>query len=189
MNILLFAGSLRTGSLNKKLIGQAKLLLKKSIDIKITMIDLQELNFPVFDGDIESSGIPENVQKLSKIVGESDALIISSPEYNASISAPLKNTVDWLSRTKPLTLSKKQILLLGASPGEFGAIRGLYHARACFETLGNFVYPRPFGLPKADKAFNEEGLLVDSITLEKLQKLLHEFIIYAQNHKANKSST
>lgn len=180
MKILLFAGSLRKDSLNKKLVRVANVLVKSNKDVEATLVDLQELQFPVYDGDIEVKGIPESVQKLSKLVGEADAIIISSPEYNASISSPLKNTIDWLSRVKPLQLSKKQILLLGASPGEFGSMRALIHTKPSFETLGNFVYPSVYALPKADKAFDEEGKLIDSQREERLQKLVNEFIVYAQ---------
>ena len=147
-------------------------------------MDLKDLQFPVYDGDIEAKGIPENVQKLSQLVGGADAIIISSPEYNASISSPLKNTIDWLSRAKPMQLTKKQILLLGASPGELGAMRGLIHAKPSFETLGNYVYPLVYALPKADEAFDEEGKLVDPSRHERLHKLVREFIEYAQ--KQNK---
>jgi len=180
MKILLFAGSLRKDSLNKKLMRVANSLVKNNKDIETTMLDLQELQFPVYDGDIEAKGIPENVLKMSKHVGEADAIIISSPEYNASISSPLKNTIDWLSRVKPMDLSKKQILLLGASPGELGSMRALIHTKPSFETLGNFVYPSVYALPKADKAFDEEGKLVDPKREERLQKLVNEFITYAQ---------
>lgn len=180
MNILLFAGSLRKDSLNKKLIAVAHEMVKSHNNTEATLVDLQLLNFPVYDGDIESKGIPESVVKLSKLVGEADAIIISSPEYNGSISSPLKNTIDWLSRVRPMQISKKPILLLGASPGDLGAMRGLIHSRNPLEALGNFVYPSPYGLPKADKAFDQDGKLVDPARQEKLQKLVDEFLVYAK---------
>lgn len=180
MKILMFAGSLRAGSLNKKLIRVAKLMADNQNNVETTLIDLQDLQLPVYDGDIEAKGIPESVLKLSKYIAEADAIIISSPEYNASISGALKNTIDWASRTKPMQLAKKQVLLLGASPGEQGAMRGLIHTKPSFETLGNFVYPSVYALPKADKAFDDEGKLVDPQRAERLQKLLNEFIDYAQ---------
>ena len=183
MKILLFAGSLRVDSLNKKLVRVAKLIAESHNNVETTLIDLKDLQFPVYDADIESQGIPESVQKLSELVGAADAIIISSPEYNASISAPLKNAIDWVSRARPMQLAKKQILLLGASPGDLGAMRGLIHCRPAFETLGNFVYPSVYALPKADKAFNEEGKLVDPARHEKLQKLVSEFLVYAQKQK------
>lgn len=180
MKILLFAGSLRVDSLNKKLIRVAKLMTETHNNVESTLVDLKDLHLPVYDGDIEAKGIPEGVQKLSQLVGEADAIIISSPEYNASISSTLKNTIDWVSRTKPMPLSKKQILLLGASPGELGAMRGLIHTKPSFETLGNYVYPAVYALPKADKAFDQEGKLVDQLRHERLQKLVGEFIGYAE---------
>jgi len=180
MKILLLAGSLRVDSLNKKLIRVAKLITENQNNVESTLVDLKDLHLPIYDGDIEAKGIPEGVQKLSQLVGEADAIIISSPEYNASISSTLKNTIDWISRTKPMPLSKKQILLLGASPGELGAMRGLIHTKPSFETLGNYVYPSVYALPKADKAFDEEGKLVDPARHERLQKLVNEFIGYAQ---------
>jgi chromate reductase len=182
MKVLLFAGSLRKASLNKKLVGVADDVLKKINGVEATVIDLQALQFPVYDGDIEEKGIPEGVTKLAKAIEASDALVISSPEYNGSISGVFKNTIDWVSRVKPMPLTKKHILLLGASPGELGAMRGLLHDRAPLEALGNFVYPQPYGLPKADKAFDQNNKLVDADRLERLEKLIKAFVEHTQKH-------
>lgn len=180
MKILLFAGSLRKDSFNKKLVLVANQVLQDS-NIETTVVDLQPLEIPVYDFDIETKGIPLNVQMLSQFVSEADAIIISSPEYNGSISSPLKNTIDWLSRAKPMNLSKKQVLLLGASPGELGAMRGLLHSKMPFEALGNFVYPRVYGLPKADQAFGDNNKLSDAKRQETLAKLISEFIEHCKN--------
>jgi chromate reductase len=179
MKILLFAGSLRKDSLNKKVVRYTDKMLKNILDIESTIVDLQKFNIPLYDGDIESRGIPEGVQNLAKYVASSDALIISSPEYNGGMSGPLKNTIDWLSRVKPMPLKAKPILLLGASPGAFGATQGLAHARVPFEKLGNFVYPQAMGFPRAHEAFDENEDLKDSDQADKLQKLIKTFIGYA----------
>ncbi|MBC7427759.1 MAG: NAD(P)H-dependent oxidoreductase [Bacteriovorax sp.] len=179
MKILLFAGSLRKDSLNKKVVRFTDKLLKSNLDLKTTVVDLQTLNIPVYDGDIETAGIPEGVKTLAALVASANAIIISSPEYNGSMSSPLKNTLDWLSRVKPLPITKKPILMLGASPGALGATRGLAHARWPLETLGNFLYPEAMGFMHADQAFDENEDLKDPVQLAKLQKLINSFIEYA----------
>lgn len=180
MKVLMFAGSLRKESLNKKLLRVAKKILEKSTDVEASLIDLQDYQLPVYDGDIESRGLPEGVQKIAAMIREVDVLIISSPEYNGSISGPLKNTIDWISRTRPMPLEKKHVLLMGASPSGLGAVRGLLHSRAPFEKLENFVYPDFFGLARAHEAFNEEGDLKDETQYERAQKLITDFVIHCQ---------
>lgn len=182
MKILLFAGSLRKASLNKKLLGNATKILQKRDNVETVLVDLQELNFPVYDGDIEAAGIPESVLLFAKHISAADAIVISSPEYNGSISSPLKNAIDWASRVKPIPLTKKQILLLGASPGELGAMRGLIHARNPFEALGNYVFPQSYGLPKADLAFDENNNLVDPARMDRLDKLIASFMEHCQKY-------
>lgn len=179
MNILLFSGSLRKDSLNKKLIAVAENILSLSGHTP-KVVDLKNLALPVYDGDIEAQGMPANVSQLGSDIQNAEAIIISSPEYNGSIAGSLKNTVDWISRLRPVPLSKKPILLMGASPGYYGSIRALGFTRAPFETLGSFVYPQTFALPSADKAFEDGQKLKDSATQKKLEDLIAGFISYAK---------
>src|SRR5438128_1846133 len=99
--ILAFAGSLRNDSYNKKLVQIAAASARRA-GAEVTCIDLKDYPLPIYDGDIEAaSGIPENGQKLKKLFLEHDGLLIAAPEYNSSISAALKNTIDWVSRPVP----------------------------------------------------------------------------------------
>ena len=179
MKVLLFAGSLRKDSLNKKVVRFTDKILKNIKDVESIVVDLQPLQIPVYDGDIETAGIPAGVLTLAKHIAEADAIIISSPEYNGSMSSPLKNTLDWVSRVKPMPLMNKPILLLGASPGALGATRGLAHARQPMETMGNFLYPQAMGFMHADQAFDENEDLKDAAQVEKLNKLVNSFLGYA----------
>lgn len=178
MNILLLPGSLRRESLNKKLLLTAQALLPASVSAEL--VDLKALNIPVYDGDVEQENFPAGVHHLGKKVQEAKALIIASPEYNGSISSPLKNTIDWLSRLKPLPLANKPILMMAASPGALGGVRGLGHSRQPLENLGAYLYPQSFGLAKANEAFQATGPFVDVKTEERVRALLNSFLIFAQ---------
>ncbi len=123
-------------------------------------LDLRDYPMPIYDGDQEQEdGIPGPVQRLAAKIIEADGLIVPAPEYNGSISSVLKNTIDWLSRVKPMPLKGKHLLLLSASPGGCGGVRGLWHSRVPFEALGVHVFPEMMSLPNAGLAFDEAGHL------------------------------
>ncbi len=172
MKILIFAGSLRVDSVNKKNAREA-VRLTSELGAEAEFIDLRDYPMPPYDGDIEAQGIPEIVKKLSAKIAAVDALIISTPEYNASIPGTLKNVIDWLSRDKPVTMNDKHLLLLAASPGMFGGMRALWHSRQPFEQLGVHVYPEMLGLKDAYNAFDASGKLKDD---KGLKTLIEKFI-------------
>lgn len=177
MKILIFAASLRKDSLNKKLASQAKNILSTLPNIEIDFADFREFEMPIYDGDLESTkGIPKGALEFISRIQSANALIVSTPEYNGSIPGSLKNALDWGSRAKPNPFDTKPVLLLGASPGALGSIRGLWHSRVPFEALGAFVYPQMFGLAKAHEAFDESGTLKDLKNLEQLTKTLHGYL-------------
>lgn len=178
MKLLIFAGSLRADSCNKKFAREA-VRLATAAGVEAEFLDLKEYPMPVYDGDIEaSSGIPETTKALGKKIAAADALVISTPEYNGSIPGILKNTIDWLSREKPVSLEGKHLLLLAASPGALGGTRSLWHSRQPFEVIGTHVFPGMMGLNDAYHAFDEQGQLKDEKTLGRLQTLLGQFITY-----------
>ncbi len=176
MNLLIFAGSLRADSCNKKFAREA-LRLAKEAGVEGEFLDLKDYPMPPYDGDIEAaSGIPETTIRLGKKIASADALLISTPEYNGSIPGVLKNVVDWLSREKPVSLTGKHLLLLAASPGALGGIRSLWHSRQPLEALGVHVFPGMMGLPNAYNAFDGQGQLKEDKTLQNLRKTLDQFI-------------
>ncbi len=142
-------------------------------------IDLKPLNLPVYDGDIENEKFPEAVNELGAKLKSAAAWIVVSPEYNGSISSPLKNTIDWLSRLKPHPFDKKPVLLMAATPGGMAGIRTLLHSRQPLESLGCYLYPQGFGLAKAHEAFDAQGKLLDVKTQERLREVLKNYIAYA----------
>lgn len=163
--ILAFAGSTRTDSLNKKL-ARAAAQIARDAGAEVTFVDLRDLALPLYDGDLEAaSGLPEGARKLKTLLRESDGLLIASPEYNSSITAVLKNAIDWASRAEsddepPLVAYRgKAAALLSASPGALGGLRGLVHLRAILGNIGVIVLPDQAALGKAHEAFNEDGTL------------------------------
>lgn len=184
MKILLFSGSLRTESFNKKLIHVVHNHLSNKYKHPLTIVDLKDYNLPVYDGDLEKDGLPAQVQKWCETIKNHDVIFISTPEYNSSIAGPLKNAIDWASRSKPNCLSQKSIFLLGASTGALAAVKGLTQSRIPLEALGNYVYPTTFGLPKAQEAFSENKELKDSDMQKRLTGLVDAFMDYSAKLKS-----
>jgi NAD(P)H-dependent FMN reductase len=107
--------------------------------------------------------------------------LICAPEYNSSISAVLKNAIDWVSRPQPnepsgVAFRGKVAALLSASPGNLGGIRGLNTVRQVLNTLGVLVLPTQFGLPRANEAFAEDGSLKDPAQQKTVAGLAKELV-------------
>jgi chromate reductase len=164
--ILAFAGSTRSDSWNKKLVKVAA-EGATSAGAEVTLIDLRDYALPLYDGDLETAGIPEAALKLKRLFLEHQGLLISSPEYNSSISGVLKNTIDWVSRSAPgegalACFADKVAGLLSASPGALGGMRGLVHLRAILGNIKVLVLPDQVAVSKAHEAFSPDGSLKDA---------------------------
>jgi chromate reductase len=164
--ILALAGSTRADSFNKKLVQTAAAFAEK-VGAAVTVIDLRDYPLPLYDGDLEESeGSPEHATMLYALFKSHDAVLISSPEYNSSISGVLKNDIDWISRPRdgepPLAaFSGKVAGLLSASPGQLGGLRGLVHLRSILGNIGMVVIPEQVAVGAAHEAFAENGSLID----------------------------
>jgi chromate reductase len=174
--ILAFAGSLRADSYNKKLVRIAAAGAQEA-GAEVTLLDLRELPLPIYDGDLEAAeGLPENALRLKELMKASDGFLIAAPEYNASITAALKNALDWASRPAPgepslAAFQGKAAALMSASPGALGGLRGLIHVRAILGTLGVLVVPNQVAVMKAHEAFTPGGHLADEQLRQSVEQL------------------
>lgn len=165
--ILAFGGSLRRDSFNQKLAALAA-EGARAAGAEVTVISLRDFPLPVFDQDLEEeSGKPEAAARLKALFASHDGLLIASPEYNSSVTAALKNAIDWVSRAdsddEPAlsALSGKSAVICAASPGGLGGLRGLVHLRAILGNIGITVLPDQFALGSAHNAFAPDGSLTD----------------------------
>jgi len=164
--ILALGGSTRKDSYNKKLVHIAA-KGARSTGAEVTLIDLRDLALPLFDQDLEAAeGPPPGATKLKRLMIEHDGFLISSPEYNSSITGVLKNAIDWASRPAPnepplVAFKGRVATLMSASPGALGGLRGLVHLKAILGNIGVLVLPDQVAVAKAFEAFNEDGSLKD----------------------------
>ena len=174
--ILAFAGSTRTDSYNKKLVKIASTGATEA-GADVTVIDLRDFPMPIYDGDLEQKdGLPSNARKLKDLMLAHQGFLISSPEYNSSISAVFKNTIDWASRQSegeiPLACFKNKVAgIMSASPGMLGGLRGLVHVRSILGNIGVIVMPDQITIAKAHEAFNEDGTLKDKKQEDQVKKI------------------
>ncbi|MBL8473504.1 MAG: NAD(P)H-dependent oxidoreductase [Rhodocyclaceae bacterium] len=185
IRIVVFAGSTRTDSLNKKLARQAARAVDEAGG-ESAYFDLRDYPMPLYDGDLEArEGIPPNALAIRNYLQNAKGLIIASPENNSSMSAVLKNTLDWVSRPwhgKPgdLPYRGRVAALIAASPGALGGLRGLGHLRATLQGLGVLVLSEQMALPRADQAFDGDGRLVDAKQQAKLQEIATRLVDVAK---------
>lgn len=179
--ILVFAGSTRLDSYNKKLAAAAAKGAEKA-GAEVTLIDLRDYPLPLFDEDLEAAeGMPENGQALRALFLRHDGLLIATPEYNGSLPAVLKNTIDWLSRRQgdegPLVcFNGKVALLVSTSPGGLGGMCALRHLQTVLMGIKVIVLPEQKAIPNAGKVFDAQGIADEKIRadVEKLGARLVE---------------
>ncbi len=187
--ILVFAGSIRTGSMNARLAGLATREFALA-GADVTRISLLDYPMPLYDGDLESrSGAPESAISLKRMMMTHHGVFIASPEYNASVTPLLKNTLDWISRVRegrepPLAAYKDRAFALGgASNGNFGAMRSLMALRQVLEIgCGALVIPEQIAVARAGDAFDEGENFRDESNATRLKRVVHSLINFARHY-------
>jgi NAD(P)H-dependent FMN reductase len=160
---LVFGASLRQASFNNRLATLAADVAAEQGAV-VDRADMRDFECPPYDADVEQGpGLPQPARELCRRIKESDAFIISSPEYNASMPGHLKNSIDWASRSRPQPFNGHQALLLSASPSMVGGNRGLWSLRVPLEHLGARIYPDMFSLAQAHEAFATNGRLANDV--------------------------
>ncbi|MCU0620532.1 MAG: NAD(P)H-dependent oxidoreductase [Gemmatimonadales bacterium] len=176
MRLLAFAASLRQASFNRKLLAVAAGLARRH-GVEVLEHPFADFDVPAYSGDVQDrDGIPAPALRLGQLIQETDGLLLAAPEYNYSLPGHLKNTIDWVSRIRPVPLRGRWAFLMSASTGAVGGIRGLWQLRIPFEGLGTFVHPDMFSLPHAAQAFTPEGDLADAAVRERLETMLAGYL-------------
>jgi NAD(P)H-dependent FMN reductase len=179
--ILVFAGSSRKDSLNKKL-AQAAAQMVQRLGVETTFVDLADYPMPLYDGDVEEAqGLPQSMLKLYPLFKAADGLLIACPEYNSSITPLLKNTIDWLSRPQEGeprlgAFAGKVVGVMGTSPGALGAMRVLRHVREIMGNIGCLVIPQQVGVPNGSQVFGPDGNIIDEATNIRLEEMVKAMV-------------
>ncbi|MEM7426149.1 MAG: NAD(P)H-dependent oxidoreductase [Pseudomonadota bacterium] len=176
IKILAFAGSARPGSYNAQLVriaGRAA----ESAGAEVTYLDLSEISLPLFDQHTQiNEGFPDAAVQLKELMPQQDGFLFSSPEYNASIAAPMKNMIDWVSRSLPgegwkICFAGKAAAIMCASTGGLGGLRSLAHMRDILSAMHVLVLPQQVTVGNAKDAFSEDGGLNDADLQERTEAL------------------
>ena len=173
---LVFSASLRQDSFNGRLATLAAATIEANGG-RVELRGMRDFDAPSYDAGIQAEqGFPSGAEALREAIQQSDAFVISSPEYNFSIPGALKNSIDWVSRFSPQPLNEKHGLLMSASPSMAGGNRGLWALRVPFEHLGARLYPDMFSLARAHEAFDAEGRLSNAQLQERFENNVVNFM-------------
>jgi chromate reductase, NAD(P)H dehydrogenase (quinone) len=171
LKILGICGSLRNASLNMAALRACSELLAQGMTLHITSIG----DIPMYNQDVFDAGMPEPVRRLRSEIAAADGLLFASPEYNFSLSAPLKNAIDWASRPPNQPFHDKPCAMFSCTPGPLGGARVQYDLRRMLAQLWAYPLPRPeVFIGNAPSKF-ADGKLTDEVTRKFLGELLCGF--------------
>ena len=171
LKVLGICGSLRKGSLNMAALRACNDLLPQGMTLHITSI----ADLPIFNQDMFEAGIPEPAKRLRSEIAAADGLLFACPEYNFSLTAALKNAIDWASRPPNQAFQDKPAAMFSCAPGPLGGARVQYDLRRILVQLWSYPLPRPeVFIGMAPTKFTE-GKLTDETTRKFLTELLAGF--------------
>ncbi len=186
LKILVIPGSLRSGSLNARLAAVIAHELVQS-GAEVTRISLSDFPLPIYDGDLQAkSGVPKNAVNLKRMIGAHHGVLIVTPEYNSSVPALVKNTIDWVSRVQDAGESRGKVFrerafaIAAASGGRLGGTRALAALRLILSACHATVIPNQLALSFADQAYDEMDRLKLPADIEALKALVRQLIDVSQ---------
>ncbi|KMT17114.1 hypothetical protein BVRB_2g041680 [Beta vulgaris subsp. vulgaris] len=173
INVAALCGSLRKNSYNRGLLRSAMKICSESIEgMKIEYIDISPL--PMINTDLEVGGTyPPVVEAFRQKILEADSVLFASPEYNYSVTPPLKNAIDWASRPPNVWADKAAAII--STGGGFGGGRAQYHLRQIGVYLDlHFINKPEFFLNafQPPAKFDSDGNLIDAEAEERIKKVL-----------------
>ena len=174
MVVLGLCGSLRRGSYNRRLLAAAAAELPRGVSLEV----LEGLaDIPPYNQDDEDGATPEAVEALRDAITAADAVLITTPEYNASVPGQLKNALDWASRPFPdNALRDKPVAVVGASTGLFGAVWAQAELRKVLNAIGAHVVEGELPVGRAHDAFADDGGLDDPNLRSALAALVEQLL-------------
>jgi chromate reductase len=186
LRILVIPGSLRTGSLNAKLAATiAHELLQAGAEV--TRISLSDFPLPIYDGDLQAkSGVPKHAVNLKRMMGTHQGVLIVTPEYNSSVPALVKNTIDWISRVQDAHETRGQVFrdrafaIAAASGGRLGGTRALSALRQILTACHAMVVPNQLSLSFAEEAYDDKDRLKHSADIEAMGAMVRQLIEFSQ---------
>jgi chromate reductase, NAD(P)H dehydrogenase (quinone) len=186
LKILVIPGSLRTGSLNARLAAAAAYEFAQA-DAEVTRISLGDFPLPIYDGDLQTkSGVPKNAINLKRMIGAHHGVLIVTPEYNSSVPALVKNTIDWVTRVQDASEARGQVFretpfaIAAASGGRLGGTRALAALRLILSACHATVIPNQLALSFADQAYDDMDRLKHPADIQALSALVRQLIDVSQ---------
>jgi chromate reductase, NAD(P)H dehydrogenase (quinone) len=186
LKILVIPGSLRTGSHNAKLAAAASHELAQA-GSEVTRISLGDFPLPIYDGDLQSRfGVPKNAVNLKRMMSAHHGVLIVTPEYNSSVPALVKNTIDWVSRVQDAHETRGQVFrerafaLAAASESRLGGTRSLAALRLILSACQATVIPNQLALSFASDAYDDMDRLKHPADIEALGTLARQLIEVSQ---------
>jgi len=166
IKLVAFCGSLRKASFNRMALHAFIERLPAG-----TSAQTIEIDWPLYNADIQAQGFPDKVQAAQKAMLEADGLVLVTPEYNYGPSGVLKNAIDWLSRVTPQPFAAKPIAMLGASGGVLGTARAQYQLRQIMVFLDGRPVNKPEVMIGQAQTRFADGKLADEATGKLLAEL------------------
>jgi len=182
LKILGISGSLRKASFNTVALKTCAELMTAGMTTTYARID----DLPLFNQDVFDAGIPESARRLRAEIAAADGVLIASPEYNFSLSAALKNAIDWASRPPNQSWQDKPVAIFSVSQGPMGGARVQYDLRRILGQLWAHVLPRPEVFIGAAPSKFADGKLTDETTRKFLSELLVGFKVWIERMQVKK---
>ena len=181
IKLVAFCGSLRKASFNRMALNAFIERLPAGTSAQIIEID-----WPLYNADIQAQGFPDKVQAAQKAMVEADGLVLVTPEYNYGPSGVLKNAIDWLSRMTPQPFAAKPIAMFGASGGVLGTARAQYQLRQIMVFLDGRPVNKPEVMIGAAQNRFVDGKLTDEATGKLLAELGASLVLAVRHARAIK---